>query len=161
MSNPNVKDEAGDRAMLIAGLKEVRGYSLIGRGTRGRRINNLIGQAIAVLSSDANDKRIAELERDCGDAHDLAIKRENEAIRATRRAEAAEAQLRLTGTEEAGNKRITDLEWSVKGFVADVQALAEAAIEMIDLVDARPDVCALADPHSLRLRDALKPFRRA
>lgn len=105
MSSP---DEAGDRAMLIERLK--RDGVVLKRLEVSADLPNAIAiseceqhihDAITALSSDAKDHRIAELESMVAGS-----------IPAYRfmqqRAEAAESQLRLTGTEDAGVRALVE-----------------------------------------------------
>lgn len=125
MSNPDVKDEAGDRAMLIERAEAVRRMLRMQPGYVGTSaaVNAWMDEAIAALPSDAKDQRIAELEAE----RDKAVRLMNQwfnchvghlkaldalgaangelfkrAYEDRQRAEAAEAQLRLTGTDDAG-----------------------------------------------------------
>lgn len=183
MRNPDVKDEAGARAMLIERLARW-GPSVVPSG--GPTAPLFMGmkpdpdgawvhytKVIAALSSDAKDKRIAELEEerdkavrlmnqwfDCHVAHRKALdalgaanselfKRAHED---RQRAEAAEFQLRLSGTEDAGEP---DREPKI---VRDIDGIAESVASLVigwvdgkglHRLDWRP---GLAEVIAMRLR---------
>lgn len=136
MSNPDVKDEAGDRARLIERTPTPAIRIYVSADAIAVPYWNA-EQMQAALSSDANDKRIADLEakfsamlkaeHDLSDAYlrlrkivpgglntaglrgeDIWEHVELCALGLVARAEAAESQLRLTGTEEAGVRALVE-----------------------------------------------------